>query len=97
MNSEILKKVVVCDVIDAATYGVADILNGEKFTLKIKGKMRMNYIRLDKGNVVYMVLPNGETKEGRAIFEKYICLGNTPSNLCLQKMEIDRLEKEMNA
>ncbi len=90
---QVLRKVLVKEKKDNATYLVEDFFNSKKLILKISGKMRMHYINISIGEIVYMVLPDELSKEGQLIFEKYICLYNESSDLCQQKRKIESREK----
>lgn len=96
MKKEVLRKVSIKEKKDNSTYFVEDIFSSEKLIMKLTGKMRMNYIRLSMDDIVYMVLPNKDSIEGTAIFEKYICLHNEDSELCQQKRKIESIEKTKN-
>ena len=97
MEREILKKVSIkernYDQTSTLSYLVEDVLSAEKLTMVVPGKMRMNYFKISVGDVLYMVLPDENSKVGKLVYQKYICLHAEKSDLCRQKREIDALEK----
>ena len=95
IKEAVLRKVCILEKKDNTSYFAEDIFTGEKLLAILSGKMRMNYIRILSGDIVYIVLPNKSSTEGRLIFEKYICLNAWDSDLCKQKREIERREKLM--
>ena len=71
-KNEILKKVRVTKQEAPSTFYVEDLFDSEELIMKIPGKLRMNYIRILIGDILYLVLPSSSSKEGKVISEKYI-------------------------
>lgn len=91
---EKLRKVRVIEIIDKANFVTKDVLEEVIIHASIKGKMRMNYINVKNGDVLYIVCPDEEASTGRMVYEKYICMGHAESILCKQKREIEKYEHE---
>ena len=95
--SKILRKVRILKEISSAIYEGVDVLDGSVVTVMIKGKMRMNYIKLLPNDIVYIVANSEEPTIGQLIYEKYICLHNPNADLCLQKKAINEKEQRLNS
>jgi len=94
IQRETLKKICVLSQINSSEYLVEDIFIKDRIVMKIRGKMRMNFIKILPGTKAYMVLPSADELKGYLVYEKYICMGNTISYLCNQKRLIDKLEND---
>lgn len=92
---EILRKVKVLRKVSSTEYEAQDVLNEELVSVLIKGKLRMNYIKLAVNQTVFIVARAEAPQTGTLIVEKYICLHNPESDLCLQKRAIEQQEREI--
>ncbi|MGB0864508.1 MAG: hypothetical protein ACPG19_10490 [Saprospiraceae bacterium] len=94
MNKDVLKKVSIKKRKGNGSFWVEDIFSLEELIMNIPGKLRMNYINFSVNEMVYMVTPNEDSKEGKYVIEKYICFRAENSELCQQKRKIEILEKK---
>ncbi len=89
---DILRKVKIVEVINHIEYEAQDVLNQESIKVEIKGKIRMNYILLPVGAVVFVVTTEDAPTSGRLIPEKDICFSKRNEHLCQQKRAIEQEE-----
>lgn len=92
-----LRKVSVLKKIDSSTYEGEDVLDGTIVEIFIKGKLRMNYIKLPIGLPVFVVMADSDDRVGGLVIEKYLCFDNQNAELCRQKRAIEERERQLKS
>lgn len=88
-----LRKGIIQEKIDNAEYSVMDIFDEEVFAMRISGKQRMNYIRLEKGDEVYFVCSPYEPSRCRLITSTDFKMDDSNS-LYAKKLELDKRQAD---
>ena len=68
------KKGIILKEIDTLTFLVKDILSEEEVTVTMSGKMRMNYIRLKVGQLIYFQMSPYDLTRGRVAYKRSLSL-----------------------
>lgn len=87
-----LRKGIVKEKVERFEYLVEDIFNKEIIRMSLSGKMIMNYLNLNIGDEVYVVVSPFETNRGRLANETTFKMNN---ELFGQKLELERRYQKM--
>jgi len=90
-NSLLLRKGTVVEIISREEFLIEDVMNREIINMTIPKKFRINYFKVEIGEIVYVIVSPSEKTKGRITL---LSSFKRNQNLSRQKAEIDKKHNE---
>jgi translation initiation factor IF-1 len=90
----VLRKAIIKEIVSNAEFIMEDIFDGTLVNARISGKQRMNFIRIEIGDEVYVECSTYDPSKGRIVTPTLFKMDNT-RNLSSQRNTLDKRLEEM--